>query len=154
MGESRGLKDVVIGVDLGGFCADYYGRMREIVAEWFGKSPQDLPEDVGFGLWEWGVRDNEEYKRVHRFAFTEKQLFETMRMIPGARTWLGRLSDKGARIRIITNRLYVGYCHRNTINQTVKWLDANGIPYWELCFLKQKTYVSADLYVEDSKEQI
>jgi 5' nucleotidase, deoxy (Pyrimidine), cytosolic type C protein (NT5C) len=29
------LKGVIIGVDLGGVCADFYGRMREVTAEWF-----------------------------------------------------------------------------------------------------------------------
>ncbi|HHE31099.1 MAG TPA: 5'-nucleotidase, partial [Chlorobaculum parvum] len=28
-------RNIVIGVDLDGVCADFYGRMRQIAAEWF-----------------------------------------------------------------------------------------------------------------------
>ena len=36
MGESP-LEGLIVGVDLDGVCADFYGRMREIAAEWFEK---------------------------------------------------------------------------------------------------------------------
>jgi hypothetical protein len=29
------LNGIIIGVDLDGVCSDFYGRMREVVAEWF-----------------------------------------------------------------------------------------------------------------------
>ena len=34
------------------------------------------------------------------------------------------------------------------------WLDNHGIPYWDLCFMRDKGDVGADLYVEDSPENI
>jgi hypothetical protein len=63
---------------------------------------------------------------------------------------LRRLSDKGIRIRIITHRLFIKYFHQAAIQQTIDWLDHYGIPYWDLCFMKDKAAVGADLYIEDS----
>jgi 5'(3')-deoxyribonucleotidase len=36
----------------------------------------------------------------------------------------------------------------------VEWLDQHGIPYWDLCFMREKTLVDADIYVEDSPEHV
>ena len=52
-------------------------------------------------------------------------------MIPGARKWLQKLSDEGFRIRIITHRLFIEHFHAPAIQQTIEWLDSNGIPYWD-----------------------
>ena len=68
----------VLGVDLDGVCADFYARMREIAAEWFECDIDTLTEDVTYGLKEWGVEDTEQYASLHRFAVTQRQLFETM----------------------------------------------------------------------------
>jgi hypothetical protein len=38
-------KKNVLGVDLDGVCADFYGRIREIAAEWFEKPLKDLTPD-------------------------------------------------------------------------------------------------------------
>jgi beta-phosphoglucomutase-like phosphatase (HAD superfamily) len=90
------------------------------------------------------------YESLHRFAVLQRSLFETEPMIPGARKYLRRLSDEGARIRIITHRLFVYYFHKTAVSQTVGWLDHHGIPYVDLCFMKEKEQVGADIYVEDN----
>src|SRR6516164_5538967 len=143
------LAGIIVGVDLDGVCADFYGRMREIAAEWFECRVEDLSENVSYGLGEWGVKPDK-YDSLHRFAVLQRSLFETSPMIPGARKYLRRLSDEGARIRIITHRLFVHYFHRTAVSQTIDWLDHHGIPYWDLCFMKDKEQVGADVYVEDS----
>jgi 5'(3')-deoxyribonucleotidase len=140
----------IIGVDLDGVCSDFYGRMREIAAEWFECQLDDLTPEVSYGLKEWGIEHEEHYWSLHRFAVTQRGLFETSPMIHGARSYLRKLSNEGARIRIITHRLFIGYFHRIAVSQTIDWLDRHGIPYWDLCFMKQKEQVGADLYVEDS----
>jgi len=141
----------VLGLDLDGTCADFYGRMREIAAEWTGQPLGALPEDPEWGLGNWGV-DN--YPRFHRFAVTQRQLFETMKPIEGAPQAIRRLGTEGIRIRIITHRLFIRYFHEIAVQQTVRWLDHWGIPYWDLCFMRHKGEVGADLYVEDSPENI
>ena len=144
----------VIGVDLDGVCADFYGRMREIAAEWFETSIESLPEKVSYGLKEWGIVSKKQYESLHRYALYQRELFRTMPMIPGARKYLRKLSDEGFHIRIVTYRLYIHYSHASAVQQTVAWLDGHGIPYWDLCFMKEKSEVGADIYVEDSPENI
>jgi hypothetical protein len=41
-------------------------------------------------------------------------------MIPGARRYLRRLSEEGARIRIITHRLAIRYFHNGAVTQTYR----------------------------------
>lgn len=145
---------VVLGVDLDGVCADFYSRMREVAAEWFETKIDDLPTEVTYGLPEWGIANSEQYQSLHRFAVTQRDLFRTVPMIPGARKVLRRLSNEGYRIRIITHRLFIQYFHEVAVRQTIEWLDKNGIPYWDLCFMKEKDQVGADIYVEDSPGNI
>jgi len=40
------------------------------------------------------------------------------------------------------------------VSQTIHWLDHHGIPYWDLCFMKAKDQVGADIYIEDSPHNI
>src|SRR5690348_15245755 len=61
---------------------------------------------------------------------------------------------EGIRIRIITHRLIIRYFHEVAVQQTVRWLDHWSIPYWDLCFMRDKGEVGADLYVEDSPDNI
>jgi 5'(3')-deoxyribonucleotidase len=142
---------IVLGIDLDGVCADFYSRMREIAAEWFERDIDSLSTEVSYGLEEWGVREGtDDYQSLHRFAVTQRNLFETTPMIPGARSVLRKLSNEGYRIRIITHRLYIHFFHETSVRQTIQWLDNNGIPYWDLCFMKEKDQVGADVYVEDA----
>lgn len=144
----------VIGVDLDGVCADFYGRMREIAAEWFELPLDALATDVSYGLKEWGVSGKKQYESLHRYALNQRELFKTMPMISGARKYLRMLSDEGYHIRIITHRLFIHYSHASAVQQTVAWLDGHGIPYWDLCFMKEKSEVGADIYVEDNPDNV
>jgi 5'(3')-deoxyribonucleotidase len=146
--------DIVIGVDLDGVCADFYGRMRQIAAEWFERPIDELPAEVSYGLSEWGIADKNHYDSLHRFAVTQRELFSSMEMVPGARKYLRLLSDEGYRIRIITHRLFIHYFHATAVQQTVNWLDSHGIPYWDLCFMKEKSQVGADIYIEDTPANV
>ena len=77
---------------------------------------------------------------------TQRNLFQTAPMIPGARKYLRLLSDEGFRIRIITHRLFIRYFHDRAVQQTMEWLDVHGLPFWDLCFMKEKDQVGADIY--------
>jgi 5'(3')-deoxyribonucleotidase len=150
---SSAIRPFVLGVDLDGVCADFYGSMKEIAAEWLGKSGADLPTEVGYGLEEWGINQRE-YRKLHRFAVTQRNLFRRMEPIRGCGPVLRRLSAQGVRIRIITHRLYIEYFHQTSVAQTVEWLDDHGIPYWDLCFMREKGEVGADLYIDDAPMNI
>jgi len=148
-------KAFVFGVDLDGVVADFYGGLRPIAAEWLGVDLATLPERVSWGLKEWGVDDAPGgYERLHRFAVTQRELFLKMPPMAGAPQSLRRLSIEGVRIRIITHRLFIKYFHQMAVSQTIQWLDRHDIPYWDLCFMQQKTAVGADLYIEDSPTNI
>jgi 5'(3')-deoxyribonucleotidase len=149
----------VLGLDLDGVCADFYGRMREVTAEWLGVEIETLTPDVTYGLPEWGVRpktDNDpgEYDRIHRFAVTQRDLFSTVKPLPGAAQSIRRLGTEGVRVRIITHRLFIRWFHEMAVVQTVRWLDNYGVPYWDLCMMRDKQSVDADVYIDDSPANI
>jgi 5'(3')-deoxyribonucleotidase len=109
---------------------------------------------VTYGLREWGIEGLEQYQSLHRFAVSGRNLFGTVGMIPGARRVLRKLSDEKYHIRIITHRLFIHYFHALAVQQTIEWLDHYGIPYHDLCFMKEKEQVGADIYIEDSPDNI
>jgi 5'(3')-deoxyribonucleotidase len=142
----------VLGVDLDGVCADFYARMKEIAAEWLEKQPSELTDKFTWGLREWGI--GKHYQSLHRFAVTQRDLFRTVPLMPGARQYLRRLSDKKFRIRLITHRLVIPHFHDRAVAQTMEWLDHHDIPFWDLCFMKDKGQVGADIYIEDSPTNV
>jgi 5'(3')-deoxyribonucleotidase len=145
----------VFGVDLDGVCADFYGGLKPIAAEWLGVAEADLPERVSWALPEWGVdRAPGGYDALHRFAVTQRELFRRLPPMPGAPQALRHLSAQDVRIRIITHRLFIKYFHQVAVRQTIEWLDFHDIPYWDLCFMREKAAVGADLYIEDSPDNI
>ena len=150
------INDIFIfGVDLDGVCADFYEGIRPLAAEWLGKNRDDLTTDVSYGMPEWGLDTAPGgYKDFHRFAVTQRDLFQILKPIKGCPQALRELSSKGVRIRIITHRLYISYFHKQATSQTINWLDHHGIPYWDLCFMQHKTHVGANIYIEDSKKHI
>lgn len=144
----------VFGVDLDGVVADFIGALRPIAAEWLGVSLRKLPKRISFGLPEWHLDTAGGYEALHRFAVTQRGIFRNIKPIPGAPAVLRRLSADGVRIRVITHRLFIKYFHQEAITQTVEWLDQYGIPYWDLCFMRDKAAVGADLYIEDTPDNI
>jgi 5'(3')-deoxyribonucleotidase len=144
----------VLGVDLDGVVADFYSGLRPIAAEWLGIPADELPLEVSYGLSEWGLDAVGGYEDLHRFAVTQRELFRKLEPMPGAPAALRRISQDDVRIRIITHRLYVKYFHEQAVTQTTAWLEHHGIPYWDLCFMKDKAAVGADLYVEDSPANV
>lgn len=143
----------VLGLDLDGCVADFYGRMRQIAAEWTGRPEPELSTNVRYGLPEWGLVDGE-YERLHRFAVTQRALFTSMPPISGAPQSIRRLGSEGIRIRVITHRLFIRHFHQTAVGQTVQWLDAHAVPYWDLCLMRDKELVDASVYVEDSPHNI
>lgn len=145
----------VFGVDLDGVCADFYAGLKPIAAEWLGVDEDTLKDKVSWGLPEWGVDTAPGgYTALHRFAVTQRDLFRTLPPMKGAPQALRILSAADVRIRIITHRLVIKYFHRVAALQTMEWLDRHDIPFWDICFMQEKAAVGADLYIEDSPENI
>lgn len=150
MSESR----FVLGVDLDGVCADFYGGLREVASEWLAKPIEELTPHVSYGLPEWKLAEAGGYENLHRFAVTQRELFRKLRPFEGCSLILRRLSTRNVRIRIITHRLFIKYFHQEAVRQTIEWLDHHDIPYWDLCFTRDKTAVGADLYIDDAPSNV
>jgi 5'(3')-deoxyribonucleotidase len=144
----------VFGVDLDGVVADFYGGLRPIAAEWLGVPVESLTDEVTYGLPEWNLSTVGDYEDLHRFAVTQRNLFKHLEPIPGAPAALRRLSARNVRIRIVTHRLFIKYAHQFAVDQTTEWLEHHGIPYWDLCFMRDKAAVGADLYIEDAPRNV
>jgi 5'(3')-deoxyribonucleotidase len=143
--------EFVFGVDLDGVVADYIQGLKPIAAEWLGVPVTSLTDEVSYGFKEWNIGD---YNDLHRFALKERALFASLPLMDGAASALRRISSRGVRIRIITHRLYIPWFHRQAVVQTIEWLENYGIPYWDLCFMAEKSSVNAHVYVEDSPGNI
>lgn len=129
----------VLGVDLDGVVADFYAGLRQVAAEWLEVPLEQLPTNVSYGLPEWKLDSAPGgYDALHRFAVTQRKLFLRLNPIAGAAMSLRILSEHDIRIRVITHRLFIKYFHQTAVRQTVEWLDKFDIPYWDLCFMKDK----------------
>lgn len=145
----------VLGVDLDGVVADFARGLKPVAAEWLGVPESSLTDEISYGFGEWNLEIAGGYDALHRFAVKERQLFARLDPLAGAPAALRRLSAlKDVRIRIITHRLYIHWFHKEAIRQTTEWLELHGIPYWDICFMRDKAAVGADLYLEDSPDNI
>lgn len=145
--------EFVLGVDLDGVCADYTTAFQRVVACERGVDRSTLTTDVSWDFREWGL-DREEFLGLHRRSVQDHRMFRDMPTLPGASDALWRLSDAGVWIRIITHRLVTNWGHALIVSDTVDWLDANRIPYRDLCFLGAKPQAQADAYIEDAPHNI
>jgi 5'-nucleotidase len=144
----------VLGVDLDGVCGDYTAAFRAVVAAERGVDPTTLSDVRSWEFAEWGIDTASEFDRLHRLAVLEHRMFLHMPVVEGAAEALWRMSDGGVWIRVITHRLYVNWGHAVAVADTVAWLDANGIPYRDICFLGAKPEVEADCYIDDAAHNV
>lgn len=145
----------ILGLDLDGCTADFYGGLRPIAAEWLGVDEASLHPEPTYGLPEWGVPEAPGgYKALHRFAVTQRDLFRNLAPMDRAPQVLRELSEAEVQIRIITHRLFIGRFHQTAVQQTIGWLDHHDIPYYDLCFMGDKKAVGAHLYIEDTPRNI
>ena len=145
---------MILGVDLDGVCGDFSAAFCAVIADELDVPVESMPPRQHWDFSEWGIRDEEHFRTLHRRAVLEHRVFRTMPIIDGCADALWRLSDAGVWIRIITHRLYVNWGHQEAVSDTVAWLDEHGIPYRDLCFLGAKPEVDADLYVDDAPHNI
>jgi 5'-nucleotidase len=148
------VRELVLGVDLDGVCADYESGLRASVAARRGVDPASLPPQETTGHFaEWDLTPDG-FREAHRVAVVEDRIFRTLDPYPGVAEALWRLSDAGVWIRIITHRLLFNGLHEASAADTAFWLDQHDLPYRDLCFIGDKATVGADLYVDDSPHNI
>jgi 5'(3')-deoxyribonucleotidase len=145
----------VLGVDLDDVCANFVAGLRPIAAEWLCVSEDQLTESPSRNYPEWGLDAAGGFDALYRYAVTRRDLLKELPPMDGASLALRHLwAQEGIRIRIITYRLYFEFFHAMAVSQTIEWLDQHDFPYWDLCFMKDKAAVGADLYIEDSVSNV
>lgn len=148
------MSGFVLGVDLDGVVSDFVRDVRPHAAEWFGVPVESLTDKPDYNFSQWGNGMPGAYPKLHWFAVTQRGLFANSKPMFGAPQVLRSLSDRGVHVRIITARICISGHHAEIVKQTVDWLDKHGIPYWDICFVKDKNAVAADLYIDDSPSNI
>lgn len=147
--------DFVLGVDLDDVCANFVAGLRPIAAEWLCVSEDELTETPSRNYPEWGLDAAGGFDALYRFAVTRRDFLKNLPPMEGASLALRRLwAQEHIRIRIITYRLYFEFFHAVAVSQTIDWLDQHDFPYWDLCFMKDKAAVGANLYIEDSVSNV
>jgi 5' nucleotidase, deoxy (Pyrimidine), cytosolic type C protein (NT5C) len=153
--DTTGTSNFVLGIDLDGVCADFVAGIRPLAAEWLGVPADDLTTQPSHDFPEWNLEDAGGFNSLYRWAVTRRELFKRMPpMINSALTLRRLYYNQNIRIRLITYRLYFEFFHKVAIDQTVDWLDHHDFPYCDLCFMREKAAVGADLYVEDNVANI
>lgn len=141
---------MIIGVDLDGVCADVVLAYRFFYARQRGLAPQTLGAVTDYEFSSWGL--NRPLTSQPEFAEAmEDGMAALMSPIPRAAETIGALASDGYRVRIITGRLIAPGMTR-TLVDTVSWLDRHGFFYEDLCFVRDKRDVWADVYIEDDPE--
>jgi 5'(3')-deoxyribonucleotidase len=151
----RAPADFVLGVDLDDVCANFVAGLRPIAAEWLCVPENQLTESPSRNYPEWGLDAAGGFDALYRYAVTRRDLLKNLPPMDGASLALRHLwAQEHIRIRIITFRLYFEFFHAMAVSQTIDWLDQHDFPYWDLCFMKDKAAVGADLYIEDSVSNV
>lgn len=150
------MKKFILGVDLDGVCANYYSALRDMVAEKYGIPRNQIeniyPNPKYYNMKDWpGFEEN--FVKYHTEAVMEG-LFMNMAPIEGASEVLWRLNEEGHHIRIITSRFVKHGQNGKVISDTAYWLDKNDIPYRDIMFVRHKPDVYADVYIDDSPENL
>lgn len=151
--------DYRLAVDLDGVCGDYVAAFRAVVACELGVSQRDLPTPTTWEFAEagWGIDSTEQFLRLHHRAVVDPawEIFRQMEPMPGVAAALWDLSDRGVHIHVATARMMPGRrTHAKVAGDTQEWLDRHNIPYRSISFVSNKSWVVADLYVDDSPGQI
>ena len=149
-------RKIVIGVDLDGVCANYYDALRNHVASRNGIPADQIeeiyPDPSSYDMNEWPDFE-QNFVKYHSDAVSNG-IFKTMTAIPGASYTLWKLNEEGYHLRIITSRFVKHGQNGQVISDTAFWLDQNDIPYRDIMFVKDKADVYADVYIDDSPENI
>jgi 5'(3')-deoxyribonucleotidase len=147
---------MIIGLDLDAPTAEYYQGFRNFIAleEKIGTEAalERYPGPTTYEMTTWPGFP-ERFKDLHERAVAEG-LYTKLEVIDGASEKLWKLSDEGHHIRVITSRFVVNRQHAKVITDTAVWLDDKNIPYRDICFVKTKGDIFADVYIDDAPENI
>lgn len=143
-----------LGSDIDETLAGYLPALKPYVARFGNRRIEDLKPPRQWSLVDAGwCRHPEEYLEFHARA-VEEGLYRNLPVFPNAKEALQRLSDKGVRVLLLTNR-YLPYTDPAQVREdTEYWIRENGIPCDELHIVSSKPSVEADLYIDDAPHNI
>lgn len=151
---------MILGLDLDGTTCKYSPALAATIIEQEKLTLSDEeyallfpePDTYNFTNWKYIV-DFATFKRYHTTA-VDLGIYQTLELLDGADEALWKLSEAGHHIRVITSRFVKGGQHARVVSDTAQWLDKNNIPYRDIMFTARKTDIYADLYLDDSPENI
>lgn len=147
---------MIIGVDIDGCAGDYVGGLRKFLADRLEIPEEDrmtvFPEPIDYNFSTWpGI--SEDFVEYHAQAVA-LGLYKEMDAIGNVSEILWRLSNEGHHLRVITSRFVKSGQHSMVIGSTAIWLDKHDIPYRDIMFVRNKTDVYADIYIDDAEYNI
>lgn len=142
---------MIIGVDFDNVLADYTNTFGKLYKKLKGITTE-LPEVLDWDFGSWSIT-REEFNTYHKL-FIKNNWTSVMPPLKDALSLLKKLKEENNVIKIITHRatnLDFNSETRNEITkQTSDWLHLYNVCYDELCFVKNKTEIFADVYLDDS----
>lgn len=135
--------EMKIGLDLDDTTFEYIKGIKSVVEMERGT----LPEVTTWDFDSWGLT-RDEYEGYHK-KLVSSGAVALLKPLPYAVPVIQRLAKKH-RIRFITARFRPKFNHANMLRYTGECLDANEIPYNDICFVSPKSDVHADIYLDDS----
>lgn len=154
MTSTDGKHTLSLGLDLDGVVGDYIAEFRRFVARAKNVPEHTLGDQTHWSFVASGWVDSEqEFLELHAAAVRDG-MFKSMPAIAGASEALWKLSNEGVHIRVVTHRLCVNGTHASAAGDTVSFLEAENIPYRDLCFVSDKALVHADVNVDDAPHNI
>ena len=134
-----------IAVDIDEVLAEHVSEFRSHAAAALGVDASELDPTPDWDFVSWfGEKDL--WKSVHSAAITAGMLLD-MKTKPGAAAAVNALRAAGHEIIVCTSRV-IG--HDRVVGDTCRWLALNGIVCDDLVFLRDKSILNADLFIDDA----
>lgn len=144
----------VLGLDLDGVVLGYTDSLREIAVRKFGRPAASFPDPTAWSMADAGwVETEADFQELHG-DFVRAGQHRHQRLVPGAHASIHRLRAEGIRIRVVTTRLITPGTYAQVVGDTASNLDGHDIPYDDICFVSDKTAITADSYLDDGPHNI
>lgn len=147
---------MIIGIDLDGVTGVHDHSFRLFLAKKYLVQEENImnefPQPTDYKFSTWKLLGNN-FIAEHTEAINDG-IYLKMGMMDKASETLHKLNQDGYHNRIITSRFIANKQHYKVVSDTATWLDNNDIPYKDIMFVRTKGDVFADVYIEDSPENI
>jgi 5'-nucleotidase len=146
-----------VGLDVDQVLAQHDRAFRDIVAHEHGRLASELSlEHYGWDFAEWGIAgaNRGEFFRLRSKAVAHYDYLARLEPMPGGPTATRLLREAGARLHIITHRLFGDELDPLVMRQTHRWLRDSRIPFDDISFEGQKARVPAHRYVDDAPHNV